>query len=208
MKDYYEILEVNKKASSEMISKVYKILAKKYHPDANPNNIQEAEEKFKEIAEAYETLSDEEKRKQYDLELETEETQTQPDVVPLDEFIKLRNYCEQLENTINNSNSQQNANSAQYNQNSSLFNKNYNNSEDIKQANDKAYEDAINQAYHDAYINNLKNMGYKIRYKKTFKEYIKSFLALAITALLIFILLKIIWVVPQFKNWFISLFKI
>ena len=47
MKNYYEILEVNKKASQETISKVYKFLAKKYHPDANPENKQEAEEKFK-----------------------------------------------------------------------------------------------------------------------------------------------------------------
>ena len=42
MKNYYEILEVNKKASQETISKVYKFLAKKYHPDANPDNKQEA----------------------------------------------------------------------------------------------------------------------------------------------------------------------
>ena len=69
MKNYYEILEVNKKASQETISKVYKFLAKKYHPDANPDNKQEAEEKFKEISEAYEILSNEEKRKEYDEEL-------------------------------------------------------------------------------------------------------------------------------------------
>ena len=63
MKDYYKILEVNSSASPEIISKVYKILAKKYHPDTNPDNKQEAEEKFKELSEAYEILSNKEKMK-------------------------------------------------------------------------------------------------------------------------------------------------
>ena len=64
-KDYYGILGVDKKASQEEIKKAYRKLAKKYHPDANPGN-KEAEEKFKDISEAYEVLGDEEKRKQYD----------------------------------------------------------------------------------------------------------------------------------------------
>ncbi|HPD00790.1 MAG TPA: J domain-containing protein [Acetivibrio sp.] len=64
-KDYYKILELDKNASSEKIKKKYRKLAKKYHPDANPGNKQ-AEEKFKEINEAYEVLGDEEKRKKYD----------------------------------------------------------------------------------------------------------------------------------------------
>lgn len=71
MKNYYDELEINKNASQEVIEKVYKVLAKKYHPDMNQDENKEiAEEKFKRISEAYETLSDEEKRKKYDLELE------------------------------------------------------------------------------------------------------------------------------------------
>ncbi|MCD6238320.1 MAG: molecular chaperone DnaJ [Thermotogae bacterium] len=65
-KDYYEILGVDRKASLEEIKKAYRNLAKKYHPDLNPKNRKEAEEKFKEIAEAYEVLSDPQKRAQYD----------------------------------------------------------------------------------------------------------------------------------------------
>lgn len=64
-KDYYKILEVDKKATEKDIRSAFRRLARKYHPDVNPNN-QEAEARFKEINEAYEVLSDPEKRKKYD----------------------------------------------------------------------------------------------------------------------------------------------
>ncbi|MEM2110917.1 MAG: DnaJ domain-containing protein, partial [Candidatus Bathyarchaeia archaeon] len=63
-KDYYEILGVPRNASKEDIKKAYRELALKYHPDRNKSP--EAEEKFKEISEAYAVLSDDEKRMQYD----------------------------------------------------------------------------------------------------------------------------------------------
>lgn len=65
-RDYYEVLGVDKNATEEEIKKAYRKLAKKYHPDANPNNKEEAEAKFKEVNEAYENLSDPQKRKMYD----------------------------------------------------------------------------------------------------------------------------------------------
>lgn len=64
-RDYYEILGVNKDASSEEIKKVYRRLARQYHPDLNPGN-KEAEEKFKVVGEAYEILSDPSRRSHYD----------------------------------------------------------------------------------------------------------------------------------------------
>ena len=69
-KDYYAALGVSKKASEEEIKKAFRKLARKYHPDMNPDNA-EAEKKFKEISEAYEVLSDEKKRKEYDTYGET-----------------------------------------------------------------------------------------------------------------------------------------
>ncbi|MBQ0059975.1 MAG: molecular chaperone DnaJ [Lachnospiraceae bacterium] len=64
-RDYYEVLGVAKTATDSELKSAYRKLAKKYHPDANPDN-EEAAEKFKEASEAYSILSDPEKRKQYD----------------------------------------------------------------------------------------------------------------------------------------------
>jgi len=64
--DYYQVLGVSPDASPEEVKRQFKKLALKYHPDRNPENRKEAEEKFKQIAEAYEVLSDPEKRARYD----------------------------------------------------------------------------------------------------------------------------------------------
>ncbi|MEW5936777.1 MAG: molecular chaperone DnaJ [Candidatus Thermoplasmatota archaeon] len=65
-RDYYEVLGVSRDASPEEIKKAYRRLVKKHHPDMNKDNPKAAEEKFKEVSEAYEVLADQEKRSRYD----------------------------------------------------------------------------------------------------------------------------------------------
>ena len=64
-KDYYDVLGVAKGASKEELKKAYRKLAMKFHPDRNPDD-EQASEKFKELSEAYEILSDDQKRQTYD----------------------------------------------------------------------------------------------------------------------------------------------
>jgi curved DNA-binding protein CbpA len=66
LKNYYRVLGINPGASQEEIKKAFRRMASLYHPDHNPQNPREAEEKFKEINQAYEVLGDEAKRGQYD----------------------------------------------------------------------------------------------------------------------------------------------
>lgn len=97
MKNYYEILEVNAKASKEVIEKAYKVLVKKYHPDLYSGEKQQyAEKKTKEINEAYNVLSDEFLREQYDSELERQK-----------ENYKTNRYQEQRTQTPKQNNSNQ-----------------------------------------------------------------------------------------------------
>ena len=174
-KNYYEILEVSQNASSEVIEKAYKTLAKKYHPDLQPDEAskKESENKMKEINEAYEILSDEEKRKIYNLELEEER----------------RAQIEKTQSNANNISAEQ----ERLRQ------------ESIRQQQleyEIQMQEARQKAYHDAYIQDLKNRGYKIRYKKTFKDYIKSGIALLLTIFVLFLIVQ----TPFVKEFFVNMY--
>lgn len=204
-KNYYDILQINKNATPEILEKAYKTLVRMYHPDLQEGaNKQEYEEKLKLINEAYETLSNEQKRKQYDLELEQIE--------------QMKRQQENVENSYSNFNNSYNPNVSnnQY-QNPNNYNNNYDINEKVEQAriqNEKQriYEEeeynrqvneAINKAYHDAYIQDLKSRGYKIRYKKTIKDYIKNFAIFILTIFILYLILKL----PFVKNYFINLYN-
>ena len=185
-KKYYDILQVNRNASPEIIEKAYKTLAKKYHPDLQTEeNKRQAEETLKKINEAYEILSVPEKKEKYDAFLLEEEkisqietitqktTQPTPSNTILEEELDLKQ--KHLEN--------------------------------LRREQELAYQEQVQQAkqkaYYDAYIQDLKNRGYKIRYKKTFKSYIKDLMALFLTFLILFLL----WQIPFVQNFFMDLIK-
>ena len=139
----YEILEVSENASMETINKIYKIQAKKYHPDLQTSEADKlkAEEKMKQINEAYSVLSDEQKRKEYDQKLEQErELKRQQDEQNIINNVA-RNYSEaqkrnQTNNTINNNSNSQN-NAVYYKQKSNENNKVYTEKDYIRDYNKK-----------------------------------------------------------------------
>lgn len=205
--NYYDILEINKNASPEIIEKAYKTLVKKYHPDLQQNNQKNNyEEKIKKINEAYEILSNPENKKNYDLNLENNE-------ISIDDYNKLyneninlkkelnylKNNYYNLENKINNNYNKNNI------ENNYQNNNNYNNNleDNIENEINQKINNAVNKAYYDAYIQDLKNRGFKIKYKKTFKD----FIALFITILIILFISFVLWHIPFTKNYLINLYN-
>ena len=178
-KNYYEILEVDKKASNEIIEKAYKTLAKKYHPDLQSNEIQkEYEEKMKLINEAYSVLSDDYKKSTYDEQL-------QNNIVSIDDYKKVLQENAALKQEIQRLTGEQTQQT-------------YNNMQYQEQVNR-----AVNQAYQDAYVQDMKNRGYKIKYKHTFKQYRILIISIAVV-ILIFIL---IWQIPFVKKFFVGIYE-
>ena len=118
MKNYYAILEVNKNASTEIIEKAYKVLVKKYHPDLQntPEDKNISETKIKEINEAYEVLSNKEKRTEYDNALAEAEAIEQEKILQNQLERELQNITqEQNNNNANNYNNIYYNNSSNYN---------------------------------------------------------------------------------------------
>lgn len=198
--NYYKILEVDRDASPEVIEKAYKTLVKKYHPDLQEANLRKiSEEKIKVINQAYEVLSNPNSRAKYDETLKQNE-------ISEEDFNRLSEENKNLYNEINNLKS----NNISSNYDDYTYNNNYRQKQEEFQNQYKKqldYENELQQAkekaYHDAYIQDLKNRGYKIRYKKTPKDYLKNFIALFITIFILFILFQI----PFIKNFFINLYE-
>lgn len=200
--NYYDILEINKNASPEIIEKAYKTLVKKYHPDLQENDLKiKYEEKIKKINEAYEVLSDSEKRKNYDFILKNDEISIDDYNNLYNENINLKNEINYLKNNLDNYKKNYNNNSI--NNCNNISNNNYASMNNIENKINQKINNAVNQAYYDAYIQDLKNRGYKIKYKKTFKD----FLALILTILVIFSVGFILWHIPFTKNYLVNLYN-
>lgn len=189
MKNYYEILEVDKNASPEVIEKAYKALVKKFHPDLQPPQKKlEAETKLKLINEAYSVLSNKEKKERYDLDLKN--FQNRQEQLKLEKLKKeYQNNFSKNSNSLKRQIKQPKINNTKNNNSQNLYNQEIN----------RAYQ----QAYNDAYIKALKNMGYEIKYQKTFKDYFRIFLFFIFLIVLFFIL----WHIPFIKNFLLDLYN-
>ena len=209
--NYYDILEVNKNASPEIIEKAYKTLVKKYHPDLQEDNLKNIyEEKIKKINKAYEVLSNSEKRKNYDLNLNNTIISSDDYNNLINENINLKKEINYLKNNLNDI--QKNINN---NYNNSNNKNNYNNTEHMNNnsyinynKNQENINNAYTKAYYDAYIQDLKNRGYKIKYKKTWKD----FVAFILTIFVILFVGFILWQIPFTRrfliiNFILNIFK-
>lgn len=206
-KNYYKILEVDSNASPEVIEKAYKTLAKKYHPDLQEESQKEsAGEKLKEINEAYEILSNPESRANFDkILLDT--------TISSEDFNKIANENKQLHEELNNLKYNNNLRRDSNYSNQNLNNFNIEQQIELERIRQEEYQKQLEyeaqmqaareQAYHDAYIQDLKNRGYKIRYKKTPKDLFKNFIALILTLFILFLILQL----PFVKSFFIDMYE-
>ena len=205
--NYYDILEVSKNASPEIIEKAYKTLVKKYHPDLQQDeNKNKYEEKIKKINEAYDILSDPEKRKKYDLNLKNTEISINDYNSLYQENINLKNNLNILKEKLNYLNNIQN----NYKKN----NLNYNNLENNKNnysenfLNNNLNSNKNNENYYKNTKNNYNNY-YNLKLNKlfNFKKRLKDLLALIITILIFIFIFFILWHIPFTKNYLIKLYN-
>ncbi len=200
METLYDILEVSKKASKEIIEKAYRTLAKKYHPDLQTaENRKYAEEMMKKINEAYDILSDDEKRIEYDKKLEEKKQQ-------------------QGHNNMNNLYYTSYSNSSQ----NSMYNRqqNVNTETNVNKENDwksqfanlspreqkkvinKIQKDA-NAEYRKQYENYFRSLGFRIKHKWTFKDFVR----IGILVLVLIFIFFILWLIPSTHEWLVQLYE-
>lgn len=222
MKNYYELLEVSEKASPEVIKKAYITLVKKYHPDLQPDDEKKsAEDKIKEINEAYEVLSDKAKKESYDRKLQMQRVKEEHYNISSNSQNNSNNTYKNTNRTPNSNNKKNNYSKPNpqkrvihkptMNENFDDFS-DYNNFQNdynniMNEVYNNAYNEAYNNAYNQAYINNLKNMGYEIRYERPFKEKLKIAFASFCGILLVIFIGFILWHIPFIKNYFINLYN-
>lgn len=228
----YEVLEVSENASQEIIEKAYKTLAKRYHPDlqsdAEKNN---AEQKMKKINEAYDILSDKEKRQVYDRELKQQREQIkQQELEKQREKIYNEYNINNKNNTENYYNNPQYHNEYAYKENDNISNNNFANNtenysdtyndtqnyddtcEEMKQDAERRTaelkrrtieQEEINRQYQNAYEDYLRSLGYKIKHKWTKEDY-KNFF---ITIVIIVVVALILWAIPPVRNSIINFYE-
>ena len=174
-KNYYEILEVDKHASSDIIKKAYTTLTKKYHPDLQPDDQKEdAKKKLQKINEAYETLSNEELRKEYDISLSNT-------LIPIEQYNAIFLENQKLKNIINEFHKQY------LRDNYEIIEPDNSSTSKDNSTNEKNYNNEYNEySNQDNFSTNNNSLEYKI----------KNIIAIILTFLILFLL----WQIPFIQN--------
>ena len=187
---YYEILEVSRMASKEVITKAYKVLVRKYHPDLEQDEgkKEEAKEKMVRINEAYETLSDDEKRKKYDDTIAILEEKERIEKEKTKQQGKTQNVNTNVDNVNSNNNISINNidNANNLNDDTKL-------QEEMQRAEEEIQmhkQNIVNKMYED-YYNTLRRMGYKVVTVRPLKERIKAYVIAGIVILLLILIYNI-----------------
>lgn len=196
MNNYYEILEVSKNASKEVIEKAYKVLAKKYHPDLQKEtDKKQAEQKMKLINEAYEVLSNDIRKSKYDIELK-EELKLQMQ----EELNRQRVYIDQNNQYTYEKEQRNSNNNNYYNENEQPLTK-----QEIR--NRIKEENKAKRKYQEEnekiYRNYLRSLGYRVKERWTFRKTIKLF---KISAIIIIICI-ILWFFPPTHKMIIETYE-
>lgn len=183
---YYEILEVDKNASQEVIKKAYNTLAKKYHPDLQKGDMKNIySEKLKLINEAYSVLSKEDSRKEYDESFVDELDSLKQRI---NELVKEN---ERLRNEFKNGPKTS----------ASTMREAYNKAQSQREF-EKAKNDAIQQAYYDAYINDMQNRGYNVNSgnSNSIGSSFKNIIAILVTLTILYLL----WKIPFIRDFIVK----
>lgn len=194
MENYYELLEVDVKASKEVIDKAFKVLAKRYHPDTQTEDKKQwAEEMFKKINEAYEVLSDEEARKKYDVELDYDKNSGLQALCAKNEH--LQKLVEQLQNELEQVKRE---NTSTINNFASYYNKKIND-----------YQNHYNNINQDAtHVNTTpqQTVYYETRVPYT-RNRLKDFIAFIITIICIIGVGFLLWKIPFTHAFLVKIYE-
>lgn len=196
MDTLYDILEVSRKASKEVIDKAYKTLAKKYHPDLQTSENREyAEEMMKKINDAYDILSNEEKRNEYDRKLEEQEEQEEQAI-----HYENMNYSNQNQNNIYRQQTVENeSKSDEFDWRSQFANL----SPKEKKRLIKKIEKEANEEYRKQYEDYFRSLGFRIKHRWTFKD----FLIIGLVILALAFIFLILWLIPPTHEWLLKLYN-
>ena len=199
MINYYEVLEVSEKASKEVIEKAYKTLAKKYHPDLNPDNKKEAELKMKELNEAYEVLIDDDKRANFDSVL-AKKREIERRKETYSKNSSENSNVENNHNTINNDHNVIAYSNSYYTDQDDNFFVNTRNMDDKTK---KKLQEKLRERYLEAYDAYLRERGYKLKYRWTFKRVMQVALVIIVSI----IVFTILFFIPPIHEFCMDLYE-